>query len=54
MFRAELRNFPAGQIAVNPVEKGRIGTHLRGKWVKEAGCFQKHIYALIDVAYKDH
>ena len=54
MLRTEFRDFPTGQIAVNPVEKGRISTHLRRKRIKEAGCFQKHIHALIDVAHKDH
>ena len=54
MLRAELRDFPTGKIAVNPVKESRIRTHFRREGVKEAGCFQKHIYALIDVAYKDH
>ena len=54
MLRAEFRYLPTGQITVNPVKESCIGTHLRREGIKEAGCFKKHIHALIDIAHEDH
>jgi hypothetical protein len=54
MLRAEFRHFPARQITVNTVKECCIGSHLRRERIKEAGCLQKHIHALIDIADKDH
>ncbi len=39
---------------MHTVEERRVHAHFRRKRVKEAGCFQQHIHALIDVADKDH
>ena len=54
MLRAELRYLPAGDIAVHTVEERCVRSHFGREWVKEAGRFQQHIHALIDVADEDH
>ena len=54
MLRTELRYLPAGNIAVHTVEERCVRSHFGRERVKEAGCFQQHIHALIDVADKDH
>ena len=54
MLRTELRYLPAGNIAVHTVEKRRVRSHFRRERVKETGCFQQHIHALIDVADENH
>ena len=54
MLRAELRNLPAGEIAVHTVEKCRVGAHFWRERVKQAGRFQQHVHALIDITDKDH
>ena len=54
MLRAELRYLPAGDIAVHTVEERCVRSHFGRERVKEAGRFEKHIHALIDVADKDH
>ncbi|MPM98336.1 hypothetical protein SDC9_145521 [bioreactor metagenome] len=54
VLRAELWNFPAGDIAVHTIKKRRICAHLRGERVKQAAGFQQHIHALVDIAHKHH
>ena len=54
MLRAELRDFPTGKIAVNPVKESRIRTHFRREGVKKAGCLEQHIHALIDISNEYH
>ena len=36
------------------IQKCSVCSHFRREWVKQAGGFQQHIYALVDVAHKDH
>ena len=54
MFRAELRYLPTGNITVHTVKERCVRSHFGREWVKEAGRFQQHIHALIDVADEDH
>ena len=54
MLRAELRYLPTGNIAVHTVKERCVRSHFGREWVKEAGRFQQHIHALIDVADEDH
>ena len=54
MLRTELRYLPAGDIAVHTVEERCVRSHFGRERVKEAGRFEKHIHALIDVADKGH
>ena len=54
VFRTELRDLPAGDIAVHAVEEGRIGTHLRRERIKQAAGLQQDIHALVDVAHEHH
>ena len=51
---AEFRDFPAGDVAVHPIKKCRIGAHFRRERVKQAGGFKQYINALIDVADENH
>ena len=39
---------------MNAVKKGRIGSHLRREGIKQAGCLEQYIHALIDIAHKNH
>ena len=54
MLRAELRYLPTGNITVHTVKECCVRSHFGREWVKEAGRFQQHIHALIDVADEDH
>ena len=54
VFRSELRDLPARDIAMDSVKERRVRSHLRRERFKKAGCFKQHIHALIDVAHKDH
>ena len=54
MLRAELRYLPTGNITVHTVKERCVRSHFGREWVKEAGRFQQHIHALIDVADEDH
>ena len=54
VFRTELRDLPAGDIAVHAVEEGRIGTHLRRERIKQAAGLQQNVHALVDVTDEHH
>lgn len=54
VLRPELRDLPAGDIAVHTIQECRISTHFTRERIKQAGCFEQHIHTLIDIAYKDH
>ena len=54
MLRTELRDLPAGNIAMHTVKKCRIRTHFGRERVEQAGRFEKNVHALIDIADKDH
>ena len=54
MFRSELRYLPAWKITVHTVKKCRICSHFRWERCKQTGCFQQHIYTLIDISHKYH
>ena len=54
VLRTELRDLPAGNIAMHTVEEGRIGAHLRRERIKQAAGLQQDIHALVDVADEHH
>ena len=54
MLRTELWDLPAGNIAVHTVKERRVRSHFGRERVKEAGRFQQHIHALIDISDEDH
>ena len=54
MLRTELRNFPSRQIAMHTVKERRVCSHFWRKRVKQTGCLQEYIYALINITNEYH
>src|SRR5699024_8428675 len=54
MLRAEFGNFPTRKVTMDAVQESCVCPHFRREGVKEAGCFQQDVYALIDVTHKYH
>ena len=54
MLRSELRYLPSWKITVHTIKKCCICSHFLRERCKQTGCFQQHVYTLIDISHKYH